>query len=140
MIEPAAGSYFPTSDADAGRRLTSAFDRATEQVSEQTMAVLNDAAIDFVERLKDKGTTPERVIVALKTVLRSGNRMQWSWFPSLDVTGDWASHRNESAVYARLFGWCVEAYYHETAEVSPRGRGDVRRERSASMAACRASH
>jgi hypothetical protein len=126
------------SDAEAGRRLTSAFDHAAEDVSEQTMARLNDAAVDFVDRLRDEGMTPERVIVAVKTALRSGHRTEWSWFPSLDVTSDWASARNESAVYARLFGWCVEAYYNET-EISPRRRSDVRRERVAPLAACPAS-
>ena len=132
------GTYAPMSDAEAGRRLTSAFNRAAEEVSDQTMARLNDAAIDFVDRLRDEGMPPERVIVAVKTALRSGHRTQWSWFPSLDVTSDWAAARNESSVYARLFGWCVEAYYDET-EITPRRRSDVRGGRAAPLAACRAS-
>lgn len=136
LDKPVVRAYAPTSDADAGRRLTSAFDHATEDVSDQTLAQLNDAAIDFVDRLRDEGMTPERVIVAVKAALRSGYRTQWSWFPSLDVTSDWASARNESAVYARLFGWCVEAYYN--TETSPRRRSDARRERAAPLAACRA--
>jgi hypothetical protein len=138
LNQPLVSPYATTSDAEAGRRLTSAFDHATEEVSEQTMALLNDAAVDFVDRLRDEGMTPERVIVAVKTALRSGHRMEWSWFPSLDVTSDWASARNESAVYARLFSWCVEAYYNER-EISPRRRSDIRRERPAPLAACRAS-
>src|SRR5690349_23035862 len=86
MFNSDAGAFNPTSDAEVGLRLASAFDEASDHVSDQTMAALNDAAIDFVDRLKSDGMGPERVIVALKAALRTGHLREWSWFPSLDVS------------------------------------------------------
>jgi len=134
MFQSDAGGYNPTFDADAGSQLTFAFDQATDHVSDQTMAALNDAAIDFVDRLKSDGMGPERVIVALKAALRTGHLREWSWFPSLDVSNDWASIQRESTVYAQLFGWCVEAYYDQI-DASARRRRDVRRRSRASTPA-----
>ena len=134
MFQSDAGEYNPTSDADAGPRLTFAFDQATDHVSDQTMIALNDAVIDFVDRLKSDGMGPEQVIVALKAALRAGHLRELSWFPSLDVGSDWASTQSESTVYARLFGWCVEAYYDQIG-ASARRRRDVRRRRRASTPA-----
>ena len=113
--ETAADRYSPTSDADSGRRLVRAFDAASDDMSNQNLSALRDAAIDFVGGLKDQGLPPERVVVALKTALRTRDRSRWEWVPSLDVEDAWGSTRSEPTVYARLFEWSVEAYYDEHA-------------------------
>lgn len=115
------GSYTCTSDAGTRQRLIGAFDGAMEELSEQkaggappagpAMAALHDAAIAFVDRLKAQGLAPEQVIVALKAALRDRDRSEW--MPSLDTFGQPDTAHAEPTVYARLFGWCVEAYYRE---------------------------
>jgi hypothetical protein len=128
-----------TLDTESSRRLASAFDRAIENASEQTMHVLNVAAVDFVDRLKVGGMTPERVIVTMKNVLRTGLRLEEGWFPSLDVGNSWIASHGASAVYERVFGWCVDAYFDQT-DRPPRRRAVVRHGRPSPPTAWPATH
>jgi len=132
--EPVADGYTMTSDAEMGRRLVRAFDSASDNVSDQTLSALRDAAIDFVGGLKNQGLAPERVIVALKTVLRARDRSGWGWIPSLDVEDSDTAARHEPSVYARLFTWCVEAYYDDGRWTQR--HPDSLRHGSALMSAC----
>ncbi|HEX8943982.1 MAG TPA: hypothetical protein VF785_12670 [Gemmatimonadaceae bacterium] len=133
--QPPASAYTPTASAEAGWRLVHAFDTASDEGSDRNLLALRTAAIDFVGALKKQGLAPERVVVALKNVLRAGDSSHWGWIPSLDVEDAWGSTRNEPTVYASLFRWCVEAYYDEHGRPF-RSNADVRRRRSALTAAC----
>jgi hypothetical protein len=132
--QPPASAYTPTANAENGWRLVRAFDKASDEGSDQSLIALRAAAIDFVGALKSQGLAPERVVVALKTALRAGDSSHWGWIPSLDVEDAWGSTRNEPTIYASLFRWCVEAYYDEHGR-SSRSNSDVRRRRSA-LTAC----
>lgn len=128
-----------STDAESRRRLASAFKRAVEEPSEQTMPALKVAAVDFVDRLKLGGMTPERVIIALKTALRAGTSFDEGWFPSLDVGNSWVSSHSAAAIYERLFGWCVDAYFGET-EGTVRRRAVASRRRPSPTTAWPATH
>jgi hypothetical protein len=68
---------------------------------------LRDVVIALVQRLKDDGLPPERVLVAIKTaIVRYGDEHRP---PSLaDVEG---GHVSSGPVYERLFQWLLAAYF-----------------------------
>jgi hypothetical protein len=127
MPRPILGSHTATPENESSRRLALAFDRAIENVSEKTMRILNAAALDFVDRRRVSGMPPEEVIVALKNVLRSRFLLEQGWVPSLADSGSSISNHGATAVYERVFGWCVDAYFDETER--SRGRRGVFRHR-----------
>jgi hypothetical protein len=122
-----SGGYRPTSDADLGACLVRGFDAATAHRSEETMATLRAAAVDLVGRLKARGLPSERVVVVLKSLVRGHGPA--GWVPSLCAEEETPWARREATVYARLFGWCVQAYYADVrpgsdAPVHPTRRSD----------------
>jgi len=89
--------------------LAIAFDRAVALRSPAAMHDLESAAREFVTGLRAHGLPPERVVVAVKALVRAGDRHQWE--PSLDELGEHDPDSAQPAVYAELFHWCLEAYF-----------------------------
>lgn len=106
----AVESYRSTSDAGVGARLVRDFEAALAHRSDETMIRLHDSVTDFVGCLKTRGAPVERVVVALKMLLAGHGPARW--VPSLraEKLAAEGTH-DESTVYARLFSWCVDAYF-----------------------------
>jgi hypothetical protein len=104
------GAFRPPSAVDRGARLVSDFEAALAHRSAEEMARLHHSIVHLVGGLKAEGVPIEGVVVALKALLRGHGPP--GWVPSLraermaaGISGD------EPTVYARLFSWCLEAYF-----------------------------
>jgi hypothetical protein len=90
---------------ELGRAFNAACHRDTPENSE----TMRSAVVAFVYRLKRDSLPPERVVVALKTALvRYGGR---DTPPSLTDQSLDPQKSHRAAVYSRLFGWCLDAYF-----------------------------
>jgi hypothetical protein len=70
-------------------------------------ATLREITVAFVNRLKDDGLPPERMLVAIKAaIVRYGDEHRP---PSLAREDD--GHVPAGEVYERLFQWLLEAYF-----------------------------
>lgn len=108
----AAASYSP-SQRDDGRALATAFatafDRAVANRCDETMRELRAVAGTFVARLRSAGVSPERMVVAVKSQLRAGDRQEWE--PTLDSPVEHEPAHPHATVYAELFHWCIDTYF-----------------------------
>ncbi|MDQ6689149.1 MAG: hypothetical protein M3Z18_01430 [Gemmatimonadota bacterium] len=69
-----------------------------------SMTRLRGAVTSFTVALRDIGTTPERVLIALKTVI--SNR---SFVAITPHASDW----NGDALRERVSTWCIEAFFRK---------------------------
>ena len=97
-------------EAEICVRLRAAVEEAASR-SADSMEALRSAVCGFTAVLKDMGTTPEHVLIALKTVVN--NRSLVVIAPH---TSDWrGDHLRET-----ISTWCIEEFFRdETASPSP---------------------
>jgi hypothetical protein len=99
----------PSSDADVWHGVADAFDAAIDTPTTEVMFALRVATTESAGKARRQGLSPERAVVALKTLLaRHGG---CGWAPSLDA--DPAVTQAETRVYTKLFGWFVSAFYDD---------------------------
>ena len=86
-------------------RLRVAVMRAAER-SAESMGELRDAVRRFTVVLRDEGTTPERVLISLKSIIYNRS------FPTIIThPTEWASG---SRLHEKISTWCIEEYFSET--------------------------
>ena len=98
--------HVPVPPAEQCDKLRVAVERAAERSSE-SMAALRDAVREFTVILRDEGTTPEQVLIALKNVIYNRS------FPAIAVhPTEWASG---SRLHERISTWCIEEFFSENS-------------------------
>ncbi|MEP6507752.1 MAG: hypothetical protein ABJC63_05955 [Gemmatimonadales bacterium] len=69
------------------------------------MAALKAAVGAFTSELRDEGTSPEHVLIALKTVIHNRS------FPTISThPTEWASG---SRLHEKISTWCIEEFFKE---------------------------
>jgi hypothetical protein len=90
-------------EAEICQRLRIAVEEAASR-SAESMHALRHAVCNFTLALRDEGTTPERVLIALKTIVN--NRALLVIAPH---TSDWrGDHLRET-----ISTWCIEEFFKE---------------------------
>jgi hypothetical protein len=89
------------SESDLAERLRKAVEQAAERDAE-SMRLLRHAIASFTIALRDIGTTPEHVLIALKTVIY--NR-------SLVAVGARASDWSIESLREKISAWCIEDFF-----------------------------
>src|SRR3712207_4794075 len=69
---------------------------------------LREAVCDYVRELKARGYPPERMLVAVKTVVAEGGIRRKAW-----ADRDLTAIHPESEVIDHVVTWCVEQYFEE---------------------------
>jgi hypothetical protein len=110
-LSGSVGHYGPPKRTAVEESLLRCFEAATSDPSEDSDAALRLATEAFVKEIKDRGTPPERAVVALKAVLRGHGQLTLE--PSLSAEPLDPPSETLPSVYARVFHWCVEAYFDE---------------------------
>ena len=90
-------------EADVCERLRRAVEEAAARDAD-SMKELHRAVSSFTVALRDLGTTPERVLVALKTVINN---------PSLVVIAPHVSDWNGVQLREKISAWCIEEFFSE---------------------------
>ena len=68
-----------------------------------SLEALRAAVCSFTAALRDAGTTPERVLIILKTVVRNRS------FPVIAHASDWRGDQ----LREKITTWCIEEYFSE---------------------------
>lgn len=94
----------PVPAAEQCEKLRIAVEQAAERSSE-SMAALRYAVREFTTVLRDEGTSPEQVLIALKSVIYNRS------FPAIAVhPTEWASG---TRLHERISTWCIEEFFSE---------------------------
>ncbi len=80
--------------------------RAAAVGNRDALAELRAAARTYVRELKDRGSSPEATVIAVKELMR---RALAGHTPSHD------QRRETDALVERVVTWCIEEYYHNGA-------------------------
>jgi hypothetical protein len=75
-------------------------------ISATARKALRRVVCEYVDRLRDLGWPPERVIVAVKHVAREAGL-----YPSKQVMSA-VNLAAEDALLVEMVGWCIERYYY----------------------------
>ena len=96
--------HVPVPPAEQCEKLRLAVEQAAER-SAESMNALRAAVREFTLVLRDEGTTPEHVLIALKNVIYNRS------FPAIAVhPTEWASG---SRLHERISTWCIEEFFSE---------------------------
>jgi hypothetical protein len=96
--------YVPVPSAEQCEKLRLAVEHAAGRSSE-SMRALRDAVREFTVVLRDQGTTPENVLIALKSVIYNRS------FPAIAVhPTEWASG---TRLHEKISTWCIEEFFRE---------------------------
>lgn len=73
--------------------------------SSASMEALREAVREFTLTLKQEGTTPEHVLIALKNVIYNRS------FPAIAIhPTEWASG---TRLHEKISSWCIEEFFRE---------------------------
>ena len=96
--------HVPVPPAEQCEKLRLAVEQAAER-SAESMNALRAAVREFTLVLRDEGTTPEHVLIALKNVIYNRS------FPAIAVhPTEWASG---TRLHEKLSKWCIEEFFSE---------------------------
>jgi hypothetical protein len=101
---PPLSLHIPLPSAEQCERLRAAVEQAASR-SAESMEALRVAVREFTVVLRDEGTTPELVLIALKTVIYNRS------FPTIAVhPTEWAGG---SRLHEKISTWCIEEFFRE---------------------------
>jgi hypothetical protein len=95
-------SHLSLHPAEIGQHLLLAVEKAASRDAE-SMEALRLAVCSFTAALRDAGTTPERVLIILKTVIHKRSLLVIAPHAS-----DWTGQLRE-----KISTWCIEEYFRE---------------------------
>ncbi len=96
--------HAPVPPAEQCERLRIAVLQAAER-SAESMGELRAAVREFTLALREQGTTPEQVLIALKNVIYNRS------FPAIAVhPTEWASG---TRLHEKISTWCIEEFFSE---------------------------
>ncbi len=96
--------HIPIPPEEQCARLRLALEQAANR-SAESMEALRLAVRDFTVVLRDEGTNPEHVLMALKAVIYNRS------FPTIAVhPTEWAGG---SRLHERISTWCIEEFFRE---------------------------
>ena len=96
-------------EADVSDRLLTAVKDAADRDAD-SIARLRTAVMRYTALLKERGTTPEQVLIALKTLIN--NRSLVAIEPH---TSDWTGY----TLREQMSTWCIEGFFEESAIAPP---------------------
>jgi len=96
--------YATAAPAEQCEKLRQAVEQAAGR-SAESMRTLREAVREFTVVLRDKGTTPEHVLIALKSVIYNRS------FPAIAIhPTEWASG---TRLHEKISTWCIEEFFSE---------------------------